>query len=93
MGLYLISYDLHNRRDYRDLYALLEGWRAVRLHESLWFAELVGPAETINGFVLNTLDYDDSSAVIEIKAGAQWAVMRGQPAGVTWLRSHFPAAY
>lgn len=93
MAHFVISYDLHRRRDYRDLYQLLESWKAVRLLESVWLADLIGPAETVKELVLKTLDSDDSVAVLELKPGAQWAAAREKPGARAWLMKRLPRAF
>ncbi len=85
---YLITYDLHNRRDYRALYALMAQWRAVRLTESLWLANLQGPAAAVRNVVLSRLDSDDTVAVVQLKPGSDWATMRAKPAANNWLSSY-----
>jgi hypothetical protein len=90
MALYLISYDLHNRRVYTDLYDLMALWKAKRLLESVWLAKLIGPAETVRDFVRGTLDGDDSVAVIELEPTAEWAVIDALPGGVSWLQRNIP---
>lgn len=90
MALYMISYDLHNRRVYTKLYELLTAWKAQRLLDSLWLAELRGPAGALRQMLIDTLDSDNAVAVIELKIGSQWATTRGQQAGVDWLKLHIP---
>lgn len=90
MALYLISYDLHKRRVYTKLYELLATWRAQRLLDSLWLAQLTGPSGTIRQMIIGTLDADDAVAVIELKPGSQWSTAHGQDGGVAWLKRHIP---
>lgn len=82
---YLITYDLHRTRNYQRLYKLMADWSAVRLTESLWMANLVGPAQTVRGIVANTLDNDDTVAVIQLTPGADWATLRAKPLANQWL--------
>lgn len=82
---YLITYDLHKTRDYRKLYELMATWKAVRLTESLWMANLKGPAATIRGFVAAALDNDDTIAVVQLTKGADWATLRVKPVASQWL--------
>ena len=93
MPLYIISYDLHDHRDYDGVHALMEEWGASKLLESLWLAELRGPAETIREIVLTTLDGDDSVAVIQLKPGAEWALVRTLQGGIDWLWRHLPTRF
>jgi hypothetical protein len=92
MALYLITYDLRKPgRKYDDLYTLLEtSWKAKRLAESVWLAELKGPAEAIRDLMLAQLDANDRVAVIEIVSGADWAVQQGMTGGVALLRKYSP---
>ena len=88
MRRYLITYDLHKVRDYKKLYQLMATWKAVRLTESLWMAVLKGPAGTVRNFVRATLDGDDTVAVVEIKAGSDWATQNATPAANAWLAAN-----
>lgn len=88
MARYLLTYDLHKRRDYDALWRLLASWTAIRLTESLWLANLKGPAEVIRDLMLAQLDGDDTVAVVEIKPGADWATMRVTPAANAWLSAN-----
>jgi len=85
---YLITYDLHKRRDYAALYRLMASWRATRLTESLWLASLVGPAATIRNIVAANLDHDDTVAVLEVKHGSDWATLRVSPAANAALSTY-----
>lgn len=91
MALYAISYDLHKNRDYDALYEVLRKWKAVRLLESLWLANLTGNAAGVRDALKAALDNDDSVAVIELKRGSDWACIRAKEAGVGWLRSNLRA--
>ncbi len=88
MTRYFLNYTLHNRRDYKGLWRLLAGWSAIRLTDSLWLANLNGPAEVIRDIMLAQLDTDDTIAVVEIKTGADWATMRVPPAANAWLSAN-----
>jgi hypothetical protein len=90
MALFLISYDLRRQRNYQPLYDCLNNWKAARLLESLWLAELVGPADTVRDILTGLIDDDDAVAVIELKAPFNWATMRTQPTGTAWLKSKSP---
>ena len=52
----------------------MASWKAVRLAESVWLANLRGPAPVVRDMVLRTLQLNDSVAVVELKHGADWAV-------------------
>jgi hypothetical protein len=89
---YLITYDLHRTRNYQRLYTLMANWNAVRLTESLWMANLKGPADAIRTFVAAAVDNDDTVAVIQLTPGADWATLRVKPAASQWLSTHVTAA-
>jgi hypothetical protein len=90
MALFIISYDLRRQRNYQPLYDCLNNWKAARLLESFWLAELVGPADTVRDILTGLIDDDDAVAVIELKAPFNWATMRTQPIGTAWLKSKSP---
>lgn len=92
MTKYLLTYDLHNRRDYAGLWRLMAAWSAIRLTESLWVATLNGSAEVIRNHMLAQLDADDTVAVVELKHGADWATMRVPPAALAWLSANVTPA-
>lgn len=75
MHLYLISYDLRRARNYGGLYELLAYWGARKLLESVWLADLAGPANVIRDIIVNTCDADDGIAVIELHPPFEWATM------------------
>lgn len=88
--LYLISYDAHKDRQYDRLYELMDVWEARPLLDSVWLAQLVGPAEVVRDHIRAALDDDDSVAVIEIAPDAQWATRFCRKVGVRWLEEHIP---
>jgi hypothetical protein len=92
MAQYLITYDLHKVRNYQPLYHLMAGWSATRLTESLWLANLVGPAAVIRDVVSSTLDNDDTVAVIQLQKGTDWATVRVPPAATGWLSAYVTPA-
>ncbi len=90
MALYLISYDLRKMRKYEPLYRLLNGWKAKRLLESLWLAELPGGAEAIRDIVMKTVDSDDGIAVIQLNGRFDWATAQAYIPGNLLLKKHSP---
>jgi hypothetical protein len=90
MALFVISYDLRKQRNYQPLYDCLNKWGAARLLESLWLAELAGPAAPVRDILTSLIDADDGVAVIELKAPFNWATMRTQQNGTAWLKSKSP---
>ena len=91
MPLFLISYDLRAPgRNYKVLYECMANFRAQRLLESVWLAELKGPAEEIRNLVRGTVDANDSLVVIEITAHADWATRHVPIEATGLLRKHSP---
>lgn len=89
MANYLITYDNRAPRNYNALYQLMASWNAVRLSESVWLANLVGPAGTVRDIVLGTMQRDDLVTVVELKPGADWAVtLNASDAAKAWLSAH-----
>jgi hypothetical protein len=93
MAQYLITYDLHKpHRDYSPLYRLMAGWNAIRLTESLWMANLKGPAKVVRDIVLAQLDSDDTVAVVQLQHGTDWATTRVTTAANAWLANNVTPA-
>ena len=91
MALFLISYDFHRVKKYERLYEVLETkWKAKRLLESLWLAELKGPASEILRLLRAVIDSDDSLVVIELRGNFDWHTIRARPPGVALLRKYSP---
>ncbi len=88
--MYLISYDLRKVKNYLHLYECLVSWRAQKLIESLWVADLKGPSKAIRDTLTGFIDDDDSIVVIELPAGVDWATVRAQAAGVGLLKALGP---
>lgn len=92
MSQYLITYDNHAPRDYSGVFRLMASWQAVRLTESLWLANLVGPAPTIRDIVKSVMEWNDTVAVIELQPGADWATSFVPPAASSWLSANVTPA-
>jgi hypothetical protein len=90
MPMYLISYDLRKVRNYEPLWKALRDWNSARLLESVWLADLAGPAQTVRDLLASFIDGDDGIAVIELKPNFDWGTLRCQTAGTQWLRNHSP---
>lgn len=88
MARFLITYDNHPPRDYSALYRLLASWKAVRLAESVWLANLNGDAGTVRDVVSRTLDNSDTLAVLELKQGSAWATRNVNAAANAWLSAY-----
>ena len=76
MARYLISYDLHSRRDYGSLWDALNRLGATRVLASVWVGTLVGPASVISEILSGAIDAEDSLAVVRLSAGGDWATIR-----------------
>lgn len=86
---YLITYDNHPPRNYTAVYNLMASWGAVRLSESVWLANLVGPAGAVRDIVLSKMQPNDLVTVVELKKGADWAVTQNAtPAAMAWLSNN-----
>ena len=85
---FLITYDNHSPRSYDSLYALWLNGKAERLAESVWLANLKGPASEVRKFVISTLQNDDTVAVLELKPGSDWATANVSAAANTWLSAY-----
>jgi hypothetical protein len=70
--------------------ALSEHKAHVRLLESVWLVDLLGPATAIRNILATHIDADDSIAVIQLASGIQWATILGKPDGVAWLQQRIP---
>ncbi|WP_140420526.1 hypothetical protein [Novosphingobium sp. B 225] len=89
MAQYLITYDNKPPRNYAALYHLMSSWNAVRLSESVWLANLAGPAGTVRDIVLSKMQRDDLVTVVELKKGSDWAVTQGATATAkAWLSNN-----
>ncbi|RWQ48996.1 hypothetical protein [Mesorhizobium sp.] len=90
MPYYLISYDLRKQPNYKPLYDCFAQWKAVRLLESVWLAELVGPAPSVRDVLKGYIDGDDGVAVIQLTPHFDWAGYAALPAGTNWLKAKSP---
>jgi hypothetical protein len=92
MAHFLITYDNHPPRNYTALYQLMAQWKAVRLAESVWLANLVGPAATVRNIVLGTMQLNDRVAVVELKVGSDWATANVGATAKAWLSAYVTPA-
>jgi hypothetical protein len=88
MPLYMISYDEHPSRNYDECYKLMARWKAKRLLQSLWFAQLTGPAEVVRNAVSTAFGHSASVAVVQVFANGDWSTYGAQDGGVKWLQAH-----
>ncbi len=91
MALFVISYDLHQNRDYSRIIRRLTSTGAVKALESTWLAESNATAIAVRDDLLEQIDGDDSLLVIEIKAGGGWGSRFISQAAVDWLRTRVAA--
>lgn len=92
MAQFLITYDNKRPRNYDALYRLMAQWKAVRLAESVWLANLVGPAVAVRNVVQRTMQRDDLIAVLELKHGSDWATVNVSTAANAWLAGNVTPA-
>ncbi|WP_394657633.1 hypothetical protein [uncultured Novosphingobium sp.] len=85
MAQYLITYDNHPPRNYAALYQLMKQWNAVKLADSVWLANLKGPASEVRRFVMTTMQRNDTVAVLQLQPGSDWATNAVSPIASTWL--------
>jgi len=91
MALYLVTYDLRAPgRSYDLVYEQLRNWKAVRIAESVWLAELNGPAATIRDILQGLVDTNDRIFVIQQFTNAQWGAFNGIGEGVAWIQNRIP---
>lgn len=88
MPLYMISYDERPAHDYTQCYKLLAEWKAERLLQSLWFANLDGTADAVLKALDTALGHNAAVAVVEVFANGDWSTIRAQQQGVQWLQQH-----
>ncbi|EIM25099.1 hypothetical protein [Microvirga lotononidis] len=88
MAQYLISYDLHWRRDYEPMWNFLTNQGGVRLLESLWLLSSTATIAQVSQVLTTLIDNDDSFALIELKQGSEWGTMRAKPEGAQWLQNN-----
>lgn len=89
MAKYLISYDYHRIRNYKPLYEKLTSWKAKKLLESIWLANLNGTAKAVRAELEAVADNDDAFAVIELQALSDWATTKGvYTEGTDWLTAN-----
>ena len=88
MAQFLITYDNHPPRNYDAVYRLMGSWRAVRLAESVWLANLKGPASEVRRIVARALQNGDTVAVLELQPGSDWATTYVNAAANNWLSAY-----
>ena len=91
MAHFFASYDLHNQRNYQPVWDALDAMGGTRLLESLWVVSSNLTAAQVRDKLKAAADNDDSIAVVELKAGSNWACSRAKEKGVAWLRQNISA--
>ncbi len=90
MAWYVITYDLRKQRNYKTLYECLGEWNAVSLLESVWLAELKGPASAVRDILRTHIDGDDGIAVIQLQANFDWSTFGVNATASNWLKARSP---
>lgn len=91
MSNFLVSYDLHNKRNYQPLYDALERLGAVRILESVWLLSTSMGAGELREHLRQFIDGDDSLVVIELLYGADWSAVRVKKTGSDFLQKNVKA--
>ncbi|WLS01730.1 hypothetical protein [Shinella oryzae] len=86
MPAYMISYDLRKVRNYDSLIKTLRNMKCISPLKSLWFGNLKGPASEVAKILLEEIDGDDGLVIVEMKEGADWAVVRENEDAATFLQ-------
>lgn len=87
MALFLISYDLHNRRNYQPLWDALKGVGAHKALESLWLVNLNNTAQQVLDWISEFGDSDDSFFVTIVSKNTT-ARLRNNAGTTEWLNSN-----
>ncbi|MBI6739720.1 CRISPR-associated endonuclease Cas2 [Pseudomonas syringae] len=95
MKTFLVTYDLHNRRDYdRIIDAIKKVGDSAELLESVWLVAvsddlgIVALKERLTDYI----DSDDSIAVLPISVGAGFATEKCPKEAVAWLNKYLSTA-
>lgn len=88
MSVFLISYDAHRVRDYRDLYDAMNKIDAVRILESLWAVNVNNTETEVRSWVRDLLDDDDSIFVLKLKPPHAWAGRYLKESASDWLKAN-----
>lgn len=86
MALFVISYDLHVRRDYARIIHRLRSTGAVKALESTWLAETNATAAAVRDDLKQYVDSDDTLLILELKPGSGWAARNMNQEAVDWLK-------
>ncbi|MCB9762538.1 MAG: hypothetical protein H6739_22255 [Alphaproteobacteria bacterium] len=82
MICYLISYDLHNQRQYGDLIAEIRAFPHTKVHASTWMVVTDLDAHQLYTRLAQHIDEDDSLFVLRSGRDAAWSLVEGD---VEWL--------
>ena len=88
MAYFVIGYDQQAGKNSPEVLEALKEWRAVRLLDVLWLVEHDTSPADLRDVLERAMKGEGGIAVIELKAGSEWAAFRAKPSGVAWLRNH-----
>ena len=89
MPLFMISYDVRvTNHNYTNLYACLNQWGAGHLQNSVWLAQLKGPASAVRDIIRQHVHPNDTVAVVQLSDFPDWAIHDVRPEGAAWLKRH-----
>lgn len=77
MALFVMNYDLRKAREYKDLYAELNRFKAVRVLESMWcFNRFDTNCKGLREHFQSFVDADDGVFVGELSDWSTWNVLK-----------------
>ncbi len=88
MAIFIVSYDLHNHRDYDSIHEAMGEVGAVKLLESVWGVELNNTPSEVREWMQSHLDEDDSILVVQIKPRPSWATRKIKSPANDWLKQN-----
>ncbi len=87
MALFVINYDLRNKRDYQPLYDEMVRLDAFKTLESVYLVELEHTASEVRDHFKEFIDDDDGLLVIEFQKRP--AAFKCKPGTKKWIETHF----
>lgn len=87
MALFVVSYDLRNRRDYQPLYDEMDRLDAFKTLESVYLVGLDNSATEVRDHLESFIDDDDGLLVVEFDKRP--AAFKCKPGTKKWLDDHF----
>ena len=86
MATFLVTYDLHNKRDYPRLIEAIEKLTdSAKLLESVWLVVSEKNPIELKEHLLKFMDADDSIAVLPVPKGYGYATTRCLKQGRDWI--------